>query len=314
MTDLERGIVATLARMAQESLSPKAIYLTPADFAEIGRTEVNGLPIRERKGKAGSAIYSRFGMHRPIRRETADAAEQRVAEANKPPRVAVAKRPRGRPARRRPVPDDFRSTAPGRSRKWLQSHYRAGGAVVERWLAQTGITLATHRLDAKPCPADFARVAPSLTRTGLCRHYGVNREAIARWLTETGTTAATYDNSAPKPGHSREGCYHRLPLAEKRRRALRRNDGYAGPKSAFVGRLTHDDSLEGRAADHLRRLAAVYRCNERGGADQAGNRWRYGLAVLTGAELIERAVRHGFQPDAWRAIPAIAAQREGARP
>lgn len=196
----------------------------------------------------------------------------------------------------RPMPPDFRTVAPGKSRNELRAIYHAGDRALFRWLDMAGIGTALLRSRPRPCPPDFAAIAPTMTCNALANHYRASRDAVARWARETGVAAMPRHVAPVKPA--------------PRRKPAVRNDGYAGPKSAFVARLPHDPSREGQAADVLRRFAAVYRCTETGRADQRGDYWRYGNRVLTGDELVERAGRHGFDPDGWRRIPAHP-QRQG---
>lgn len=142
-----------------------------------------------------------------------------------------------------------------------------------------------RRARRKPRPADLADNAATMTTSALARHYRVHHDTVERWLADTGVTPAAR-RRAQKP----------------RPKAV----SYAGPKSAFVGTLPRDASLEGQAADVLRRLTFVYRCGETGAADQKGRFWRYGNAVLTGPELVERAKRHGFDPEGWKRVGAEA--------
>lgn len=70
MTELERAIVATMARARAEGLEPASIYLTPGDAAQLqtlghGRT-IGGLPVRQRSGKGSSIVYCRHGIGRHV--------------------------------------------------------------------------------------------------------------------------------------------------------------------------------------------------------------------------------------------------------
>jgi hypothetical protein len=56
------------------------------------------------------------------------------------------------------------------------------------------------------------------------------------------------------------------------------------------------------AVDHLRRFGPVVRCTPAGGFDPKGRHWRRGSAVLTAAEIVERALAKGWTPDAWRRV------------
>lgn len=188
----------------------------------------------------------------------------------------------------RPMPPDFAASAPAMSESGLTKHYRTNIRTIRRWCREAGVSPRKGQVNVRPvAPADFADNAPAMTRLELARHYRSHHNTIVRWLRETGVEARKHVPVPPKP--------IARPAAHR---------GFAGPKSTFVSRLHRDASLEGQAADHLRRFCAVYRCTETGRADQRGSHWRYGNAVLQPEELVERARWHGFDPEAWRRVAA----------
>lgn len=63
----------------------------------------------------------------------------------------------------------------------------------------------------------------------------------------------------------------------------------------------------GQAVDFLRKFGPISRCFSTGKLDPKGDHWRRGSTVLNAAEVIERAERLGFDPDAWKRIWSIAA-------
>jgi hypothetical protein len=69
-----------------------------------------------------------------------------------------------------------------------------------------------------------------------------------------------------------------------------------------LDRPARDVSRSGRAADHLRKFCHVFRCDAVGNPLPDGFYWCRGRAVLTDAELIERAVSLGWQEDAWKQV------------
>lgn len=157
------------------------------------------------------------------------------------------------------------------------NHSTCGGGVP---VAATG-GFPYNRQVATPIPADFAELAAKLTANGLVDHYRHHLRVIKRWFAETGIQPFVRKAQKQEPP-----------------RRPRRVQAYAGPKSAFTGTLRRDHSTEGRAADVLRKYAPVYRCGERGGIPEDQElltHWRYGAAVLTRDELIERAKRYGFE-------------------
>lgn len=202
------------------------------------------------------------------------------------------------PRELRQIPADFHTQAPLMTRHSLAKHYQTNASVIERWIAESGVkVIEGRRCDATPVPDDFAELAARMVLTELADHYDINHKAVERWFRDTGVPRLVRPRGRP-----------RIATATKKptvRLAVHRS--FAGPKSSFINRLNRDDSLEGQAADHLRHYCAVYRCTEKGGVvdDRASlTHWRYGNAVLTGAELVARAERMGFDPEAWRRIAA----------
>lgn len=203
---------------------------------------------------------------------------------------------RTRPNGRRPCPADFTEAAAMMTRKALKRHFRAGDGAIQRWSEETGaVPLEGTRAGALPVPADLADRAAEMHIAELARHYRVSHQTVARWLGRAGIRAKEFDKKAaalisPPPRRA-------VPPSQMR--------AFAGPKSSFVGLLPRDTSVEGRAADHLRRetRATMYRCTETGAADQGGKFWRFGAVALTRDEMLERARRHGFEPDGWARIP-----------
>lgn len=127
-----------------------------------------------------------------------------------------------------------------------------------------------------PVPFDLAQRAKGMTVPELSRHYERDRKVVVRWLNELGIKA----KPSAKPGQF-----------------VFANAGNPFPSA--------DASLEGRAADHLRRFyLGVYRSTEAGAADPKGTHWRAGNTVLSGAELVERAKAKGFDPLEWKRIAA----------
>jgi hypothetical protein len=124
-------------------------------------------------------------------------------------------------------------------------------------------------------PEDFARLAGYKTRADLAKHYGVSVDTITRWRRVAGL--------------------RRFPVTST---AHFRSPGL----SAAMTRGRRDETLAGRAVDHLRRYGPVYRCREDGEPDFAGRFWNRGGHVLTDDDVIQRARRLGFDPDSWRRL------------
>lgn len=84
--------------------------------------------------------------------------------------------------------------------------------------------------------------------------------------------------------------------------------GYTSEMSGrrFDGEKAQD--LADRAADFVRRhdRTQIYRCDADGQQSLKGQHFKYGFGslVLTEAELIAKAERKGWRPDAWRELAA----------
>lgn len=71
-------------------------------------------------------------------------------------------------------------------------------------------------------------------------------------------------------------------------------------RASFHGQ--HAKGVADMAAQHLRRIAPVFRCDADGAANPKGKCWRYGNTVLTEAELLARAESKGWDADEWRRV------------
>jgi hypothetical protein len=128
-------------------------------------------------------------------------------------------------------------------------------------------------------PGDFSVVAPQITMKEARVRFGRSAETIRRWCAETGVRL--------KPSN------HLVAGSSTR-------------KFSPVAPRAHVEIGEaGQAAEFLRRFGPVFRCDVDGRQLQDGFFWnRGGRTVLTDEELIERARRNGWDPDAWRRIAA----------
>lgn len=92
--------------------------------------------------------------------------------------------------------------------------------------------------------------------------------------------------------------------ATKLKLASGRRFGRVGPVAGSSRCLSHSD----KAAEYLRRhdRTQVFRCTSAGRPDPRGNHYRYGFGhvVLTDEELVAKAERKGWLPDAWRELAA----------
>ena len=151
-----------------------------------------------------------------------------------------------------------------------------------------------NRADPKTVPADFVERYETARFAELARHYGVSVTTIKRWQSLKGLKRGT--------------GYWTREKADTVRSAPKSK---AGP----VDRPHMDHSQAGLAASFLRRDRwIVFRCNADGRAvdtlrgngkpNPDASHWRCGTAVCTDDELIARAKRRGWNPDAWQQVAA----------
>lgn len=190
-------------------------------------------------------------------------------------------------ADRRPAPADFAEMAMKMSNPQLAKHYTCGTCLPARWRKELGLG-AGPRMKTGPrkqqMPADFATWAPGKSLREIGQHYGMSHEAARRFRTEAGI-------DAPPVGFQRQPAGP-LPLGRERF------------MTAPVNRAVRDGSRAGMAADYLRKFGAVFRCTAMGVADTKGTHWCRGSAILTDAEIVQRAEYNGWQPDAWKQVRA----------
>jgi hypothetical protein len=188
-----------------------------------------------------------------------------------------------------PVPADFKTFAPGRTINSLQKHYGVAERAIKRWRDQTGVRLYDPAIDPRPrkgcaIPDGFADIAARESDRALARLYDRDPKTIRRWR---GLCGIERKKSAPKVKPQ--------PAVQSIRGRFTAPAGMGvipGPKAG----------VEEDAAQHLRRICAVYRCTETGRADLKGKFWRVGNAVLSPDELIARARAKAWDPDAWRRV------------
>ena len=135
-------------------------------------------------------------------------------------------------------------------------------------------------------PSGFATDAPNMSRRELSEKYSVGGKTVARWLEEEGVRT--------KP-------VVRSKIVEAARRARSR------PTVRFragADRPLRDITYAGQAADYLRRFGPVIRCDDRGRFNLKGDHWRRGSTILRPDDVVERARRNGWRPEAWAEISA----------
>lgn len=179
---------------------------------------------------------------------------------------------------KRPIPDDFRAFAPGKSINSLKRHYHAKTDTIHRWLDECGIPHGSpHIHNKRMVPDDFAQMAAMMHSAKLEEHYRAKHSIIARWLRESGIKAAQY----------------RPPVSAERATPAKRP---SGGKRASLSLVVTTAAVRtwgeaDDAANKLRKFGPVSRCDENGRFDHSGKFWRVGRVVLTDAEVIERANR-----------------------
>lgn len=186
----------------------------------------------------------------------------------------------------RPVPEDFAEHAHD-SYKANQERFRAGYHTMRRWYAETGIPVpfGQGQRQRKHPPADYATTTIGISRRQVAKTHGVSEDTAERWDRELGIV---------RPRH--------LPGRKPATKPVRRVSVVSTFMTAPVDRPHMDMSYAGRAAEYLRKYGPVIRCDERGRFDIAGTHWRRGSTLLDAAQIIDRAVRNGFDADAWKRV------------
>lgn len=94
MRPIEARIAEAIADARREGLTPKSIYLTPADREELGATwpvdQVDGLPIKRVSGKGRSTVYCKHGIARQLK---APPRLRRATPLKSKPKPPTRKRP-----------------------------------------------------------------------------------------------------------------------------------------------------------------------------------------------------------------------------
>lgn len=180
---------------------------------------------------------------------------------------------KGGSPQRRPMPIDFPTLAATTNNKQLRAHYRCHHIAIQRWREECGVAAPSKPSAMDGKPEGFHLTAPSMTLSELRVRYGKSANVIRAWLASAGVS--------PRRG-APGGRTHYKPA----------------PSIKHV-----ENSLAGRAVDEcLQKLGPVYRCDARGVPLADGFFWNRGGYVLTDDEVIDRACRNGWNPDAWRAV------------
>lgn len=202
-------------------------------------------------------------------------------------------------ALRRPMPADFPELGATMSIAQTEQHYGCGGATVFRWREEAGLN-GKMRLKTSPrgatVPADVFERFPGATHAEISAALGIGQSTLKKHLSAMGL-------SKPRGSASIRGGELTAGFARHRASSSAPSLGRMGGGTAqmIVEQVQRDMSEAGQAADFLRRLGPVYRCNALGRADFTGSMWRYGNVILSSADLIARAERKG-----WRAVEIAA--------
>lgn len=144
-------------------------------------------------------------------------------------------------------------------------------------------------------PKDFTEFYAANSQKITAAHYGVAESTVARWAAYCGVKRR---GRIPKPAPA-----PREPAPRQPRRSIPRPNRY---QTAAVDRPAVALNAPAQAAHYLRRYGPVYRCTAAGGpvdsTSKAATHWRRGASVLTDAEIVDRAMRNGWDPDAWRRV------------
>jgi len=169
----------------------------------------------------------------------------------------------------RKCPADFATVAIGKTNDQLAVLYSCNKQSPARWRVECGLPAGPTRADRKQMPEGFAEFIKTHSVAEACKRFALHKDTARRFRNELGVPAA-------RPMHLVRNAYQTTP----------------------VDRPPRDMSAAGQACDYLRRFGPVSRCDDRDGY------WRRGSAILTGAELIERAERLGWTRDAWAQVKA----------
>lgn len=229
----------------------------------------------------------------------------------------------------RQMPADFAEVSQGKSKNWLVDHYGCSWATLKRWLAEHGGEVVVMRGPAtRSMPEDFPKYAHE-TDKQLMQRFKMGRRLIKRFRKECGVEPRKSGARHEAP-EGFAGAAPEMTIAEimthwqcSERMAYRwcRDNGVTArkirvanstkPRLVATRSTKHfspqnkphlDMTRAGRAAEYLRRYGPVVRCNVGGRYDPNGDHWRRGSAILNAQEVIERAIRNGWDEHGWRRV------------
>ncbi|MEH3121197.1 MAG: helix-turn-helix domain-containing protein [Sphingomonas phyllosphaerae] len=154
---------------------------------------------------------------------------------------------------------------------------------------------ACGKPDLKPVPEGFADAWAEHPQAELRKIYNASSSTVQRWVTICGLQRPRGRNVRPA---AKPEPFVRQPAPKRPARVVNR-------VTAPIDRPHLDNTLAGRAADYLRRFGPVTRCNEAGRYDPNGMFWsRGGSYPLNAEEIVSRARRNGWNPEAWQQVAA----------
>lgn len=181
----------------------------------------------------------------------------------------------------RPIPDDYAAHAAVETTRELGLRYNVASSTMARWNREIGRAPMMGGRPALSIPDDYAERARMTPQRALAEHYGVGRGTVQEWHKRAGVSrerkAAEPKPKAPKAliAPAKLVTHHKVMKVE----------------------VYRDFSVAGQAADFLRRLGPLWRCDADGRQTVRGRYWRRGSAVLTDAEIIARAMQRGWRAE-----------------
>jgi hypothetical protein len=184
-------------------------------------------------------------------------------------------------------PPGFAEEAAVKSSAELVKLYRRTADTIAKWRRDCGVRapgnshVTSGTFQPVPTPENFAALAPTMTRHEAAAFFGHGAAVLKRWAAEAGVSFRKQISVV------------------------------SGRRAAKVRNTARDMSRAGQAAEFLQKFGPVFRCNGTGQPDVKGNHWRRGTTTLTADEIIARAERNGWRPDAWKQLSTP--HNEGAR-
>lgn len=216
-------------------------------------------------------------------------------------------------------PKGFREFATGRSLYAITRHFRCGDKVAKRWLGFYGLPLpACPHLERKSLTPAMIEQIKGMTQEEAALALGMQITTLRRCLREAGLSTRQPLRQPPgwyvsdAPGMTLEEIGIRAEAGHTVVKRWARETGVKyKPKPRVVSEVVeplpvvrvmkiHGDAE--RAADFLRPRFPSFRCDETGKYKHGGFYWNFGGGPIDGKAVLERALRRGFDPNAWRKL------------